>query len=63
MIASCHTCRFRYGSHDEWTGHAQCRRYPPTNAQHPRGGNVSVWPSTDRHDWCGEHSPAAEGER
>lgn len=54
---TCATCRFRYGQEDGWSGYAQCRRYPPTNERHSHGGPVSVWPQTDRRDWCGEHQP------
>lgn len=65
---ACGKCRFRNGRQDEWSGHAECRRFPPTNAPHSRGGNVSVWPTTAAYDWCGEFqsNPAttlAEGEQ
>lgn len=59
MTDSCQTCRFFYGRVDEWSGTAQCRRYPPQNSsnEHPRGGPVVIWLKVERNDWCGEHTP------
>jgi len=63
MGETCSTCRFRYGRVDEWSGTSSCRRYPPTNVDHPRGGKSPVWPQVQGYDWCGEHQPAQqEGE-
>lgn len=58
MDKACGTCRWwNDTSRDEWSGYAACHRYPPTNKEHSRGGPVSVWPQTSRHDFCGEHQP------
>ncbi len=57
MGERCETCRFWRGPGDTWAGYAPCRRYPPENEPHGRGGVVSVWIKTSLHDWCGEYAP------
>lgn len=55
----CSTCRFWGGRDhaDQWSGQAECHRYPPTTGPHPRGGTRAVWVETGSRDWCGEHQP------
>ncbi len=53
--ANCQNCIFWFGQVDSWSGYADCRRYPPTNEKHPRGGQTAIWPATSAYHWCGEH--------
>lgn len=60
-MESCAKCRFWLDSNSAWDGAGQCRRYPPTTTgKHERGGVVSAFVQTTRHDWCGEYKPKPE---
>ena len=47
---TCNTCRY-FHPPDE------CRRHAPTVLA--LSNVVTVWPTTHRDDWCGEHAPPA----
>jgi hypothetical protein len=51
----CVSCRFWGLHHDNYSGTADCRRFPPIGSKsHPRGGTSPVWPRTQNTDYCGE---------
>lgn len=57
----CKTCRFWGSRVDDWSGYSACRRYPPTNKEHPHVAPVAIWPKTSGDQWCGEWQ-ARDGE-
>lgn len=36
----------------------ECRHESPVTASNATGRNVTTWPTTKAHDWCGRHQPA-----
>ena len=49
----CGLCRFvRYENHPTGRRLYERRRHPPQ-----QGNHGAVWPSVERHDWCGEFQP------